>query len=108
MPRCAPWTARPLPTPPLTVAASRGQPRLHRALASALALLQLLGLAHFLLVPHEVCADHGELVHGHADGSAVHHAVTRGAVLDHAEAGDRYAAGTITAPSSCTSAAAPS
>ncbi len=63
------------------------------ALASALALLQLLGLAHFLLVPHEVCADHGELVNGHADVSAVHHAVTRGAVLDHAEAGDRYAAG---------------
>jgi len=35
------------------------------ALVSLLTLLQLGSAAHFLLVPHEFCPEHGELVHSH-------------------------------------------
>jgi hypothetical protein len=40
------------------------------ALAALLALLQLAGLAHLALLPHELCPEHGELVHAHAHAHA--------------------------------------
>lgn len=64
--------------------------------AAALVLLQVQTLAHFFLVPHEFCAEHGELIHGHAEGSAAQAAtreVAEAGVLDSAQAGTRHAAG---------------
>jgi len=45
------------------------------ALASILACSQLGGAAHFLLVRHETCPEHGELLHSQVR-SATHHAVS--------------------------------
>ena len=47
-------------------------------LVCALVLLQVAGLAHFLLVAHQVCPEHGELIHAHG-GEASSHAPMPGA-----------------------------
>lgn len=44
------------------------------ALASIAAFGQLFSVAHLLLVPHRVCAEHGELVHLDAGPTAIRHA----------------------------------
>jgi hypothetical protein len=38
-------------------------------LATALVLLQVAGFAHFFLVAHEICPEHGELIHARRGGA---------------------------------------
>ena len=58
-------------------------------LASALVLFQLVGLAHYFLVAHEICLEHGEFLHSHrAAGSHAPEFVSNaGAALAGANAG---------------------
>jgi hypothetical protein len=59
-------------------------------LAILLVLLQFAGLAHFLLVQHEICPEHNELVHGHAPWTEPYGAApdaTSSDALSQAEAG---------------------
>ena len=50
-------------------------------LATALVLLQVAGFAHFILVAHEICPEHGELVHARRGGAGSH--VLAPVSLDH-------------------------
>ena len=58
-------------------------------LVCALVFLQVAGLAHFLLVAHEVCPEHGELIHARRGEAGSHDSMlgaTGNDVLDGSEA----------------------